>query len=124
MYEYSDNLERKLVVRFFSSIGLIATFSMACIALINSSYLLALTLLTSSFVYLWAFSLVMGLERSATAILYNLYALMFYLVLTGGAQGTGPIWIFIVSPVTYSIRGLKRGTFDIILFLLDLSAHQ
>ncbi|MEL0642120.1 GGDEF domain-containing protein [Pseudoalteromonas aliena] len=120
MYEYSDNLERKLVVRFFSSIGLIATFSMACIALINSSYLLALTLLTSSFVYLWAFSLVMGLERSATAILYNLYALMFYLVLTGGAQGTGPIWIFIVSPVTYSIRGLKRGTFDIILFLLAI----
>ena len=117
MYEYSNNLERKLIVRFFSSIGFIATFSMASLAFINSSYLLAFTLVVSSFVYLSAFNIGRGVEKSATVILYNLYALMFYLVLTGGAQGTGPIWIFIVSPVTYSIRGLKRGTFDIVLFL-------
>ncbi|WP_366499892.1 MULTISPECIES: GGDEF domain-containing protein [Pseudoalteromonas] len=120
MYEYSNKSERKLIVRFFSSIGFIATFSMASLAFINSSYLLACTLVVSSFVYLLAFSISRGVEKSGTIILYNLYALMFYLVLTGGAQGTGPIWIFIVSPVTYSIRGLKRGTFDIILFLLAI----
>jgi len=117
MYEYSNNSERKLIVRFFSSIGFIATFSMASLAFINNSYLLAFTLVASSFVYLLAFNIGRGVEKSATIILYNLYALMFYLVLTGGAQGTGPIWIFIVSPVTYSIRGLKRGTYDIVLFL-------
>ncbi|WP_331461448.1 GGDEF domain-containing protein [Pseudoalteromonas sp. SWN166] len=117
MYEYSNNSERKLIVRFFSSTGFIATFSMASLAFINNSYLLAFTLVVSSFVYLSAFNIGRGVEKSATVILYNLYALMFYLVLTGGAQGTGPIWIFIVSPVTYSIRGLKRGTFDIVLFL-------
>ncbi|WP_346766084.1 GGDEF domain-containing protein [Pseudoalteromonas sp. Z9A4] len=120
MYEYSNNSERKLIVRFFSSIGFIATFSMASLAFINSGYLLAFTLVVSSFVYVSAFNIARGLEKSATVILYNLYALMFYLVLTGGAQGTGPIWIFIVSPVTYSIRGLKRGTFDIVLFLLAI----
>nr|WP_166377671.1 GGDEF domain-containing protein [Pseudoalteromonas sp. Z9A4] len=93
---------------------------MASLAFINSGYLLAFTLVVSSFVYVSAFNIARGLEKSATVILYNLYALMFYLVLTGGAQGTGPIWIFIVSPVTYSIRGLKRGTFDIVLFLLAI----
>lgn len=120
MYEYSNNSERKLIVRFFSSIGFIATFSMSSLAFINSSFLLSFALLVSACFYIWAFSSVKGLERSASAILYNLYALMFYLVVTGGVEGTGPIWIFIVSPVTYSIRGLKRGTFDIILFLLAI----
>ncbi|MEL0632843.1 GGDEF domain-containing protein [Pseudoalteromonas carrageenovora] len=117
MHEYSNNSESRLIVRFFSSIGFIATFSMASLAFINSSYFLACTLIVSSFVYLLAFSLNRGVDKSGAIILYNLYALMFYLVLTGGAQGTGPIWIFIVSPVAYSIRGLKKGTFDIALFL-------
>ncbi|KTF14567.1 diguanylate cyclase [Pseudoalteromonas sp. 10-33] len=91
---------------------------MACIAYSNSDYFLFFTLLCSSFIYAWAFSIYKSVEKSASAILYNLYALMIYLVLTGGAQGTGPIWIFIVSPVTFSIRGLRRGIFDILLFLL------
>jgi len=117
MHKYSDNVERKLIVRFFSSIGFSATFLMACVALINDSYLLSVTLYISSAVYVWAFCIYTKTEKSASAILYNLYALMIYLVLTGGAEGTGPIWIFIVSPVTFSIRGLKRGIFDIVLFL-------
>ena len=118
MHEYSNNPERKLIVRFFSSIGFIATFVMACIAYSNSDYFLFSTLMCSSFIYAWALSIYKSVEKSASAILYNLYALMIYLVLTGGAQGTGPIWIFIVSPVTFSIRGLRRGIFDILLFLL------
>ncbi len=117
MHKYSDNIERKLIVRFFSSIGFSATFLMACVALINDSYLLSVTLYISSAVYVWAFCIYTKTEMSASAILYNLYALMIYLVLTGGAEGTGPIWIFIVSPVTFSIRGLRRGVCDIILFL-------
>ena len=118
MHEHSNNPERKLIVRFFSSIGFIATLVMGCIALTNSDYFLFFTLICSSLIYAWALSVYKNLEKSASAILYNLYALMIYLVLTGGAQGTGPIWIFIVSPVTFSIRGLKRGIVDIVLFLL------
>ena len=117
MHEHSNNPERKLIVRIFSSIGFIATLVMGWIALTNSDYFLFFTLICSSLVYAWALSVYKNLEKSASAILYNLYALMIYLVLTGGAQGTGPIWIFIVSPVTFSIRGLKRGIVDIVLFL-------
>ncbi|GAA60618.1 diguanylate cyclase [Pseudoalteromonas sp. BSi20652] len=118
MHEYSDNTERKLIVRLFSSVGFTATFVMACIALINSDYLLSAVLFSSSSVYVLALSLHKSVEKSTSIILYNLYVLMFYLVVTGGVEGTGPIWVFIVSPVTYSIRGLKRGTYDITLFLL------
>ncbi len=43
-------------------------------------------------------------------------------MISGGAEGTGPIWIFIVSPVTYYIRGLNKGTFDIVVFLCAVIA--
>ncbi|NVK25129.1 MAG: GGDEF domain-containing protein [Gammaproteobacteria bacterium] len=42
---------------------------------------------------------------------------MFYLVFTGGVENTGPLWVFIVAPVSVFIHGLKRGLFDIALFL-------
>ena len=122
MNAYSDNRERKLIVRFFSTIGFIATFAMACNALSNADVVLGIMLLVSTGFYAWAFSLYRAVEKSATTILYNLYCLMLYLVISGGAEGTGPIWIFIVSPVTYSIRGLKKGTFDIVAFLFAVIA--
>ena len=122
MNAYSDNRERKLIVRFFSTIGFIATFAMACNALSNADVVLGIMLLVSAGFYGWAFSLYRAVEKSATTILYNLYCLMLYLVISGGAEGTGPIWIFIVSPVTYSIRGLKKGTFDIVAFLFAVIA--
>ena len=122
MNAYSDNRERKLIVRFFSTIGFIATFAMACNALSSADVVLGIMLLVSAGFYAWAFSLYRAVEKSATTILYNLYCLMLYLVISGGAEGTGPIWIFIVSPVTYSIRGLKKGTFDIVAFLFAVIA--
>lgn len=121
MHDYSDVSERKLIVKFFSSIGFCATFAMACIALVNTTYILSSTLFLSAFIYAWAFRINNNVENSASAILYNLYALMIYLVVTGGVQGTGPIWIFIVSPVTFSIRGFRRGIIDIVLFLLAVT---
>lgn len=122
MNTYLDNRERKIIVRFFSSIGFIATFAMACNAFSQSNPILGVMLIISAGGYAWAFSLYRAIEKSATTILYNLYCLMLYLVISGGVEGTGPIWIFIVSPVTYSVRGLKKGTIDIILFLLAVIA--
>ncbi|MDV7105532.1 GGDEF domain-containing protein [Vibrio sp. TH_r3] len=121
MNTYSYSRERTLIVRFFSTIGFIATFAMACVAMSNADIVLGILLLVSAGLYAWAF-LYSAVEKSATTILYNLYCLMLYLVITGGVEGTGPIWIFIVSPVAYSIRGLKKGTIDIVVFLFVVIA--
>ena len=45
---------------------------------------------------------------------------MFYLVFSGGVENTGPLWVFIVAPVTVFIHGLKRGLIDIALLLLSV----
>ena len=55
-------------------------------------------------------------------MLYSLYLLMFYLIFTGGVENTGPLWIFVVAPVSVFIHGLKRGLIDIVLFFAIISA--
>jgi diguanylate cyclase (GGDEF)-like protein len=46
---------------------------------------------------------------------------MFYLVYTGGVEQTGPLWIYIVAPVSVFVHGLKRGLLDIALFIAIIS---
>jgi diguanylate cyclase (GGDEF)-like protein len=44
--------------------------------------------------------------------------LMIFLVYSGGVDNTGPLWIFIVSPVSLFLLGLKRGLIEISIFFL------
>jgi len=46
---------------------------------------------------------------------------MFYLIYTGGVENTGPLWIFVVAPVSVFIHGLKRGLIEIALFVVIIS---
>jgi diguanylate cyclase (GGDEF)-like protein len=118
MISYSDMAERKLIIRLFAAIGTVTTLCMAMIALFNNQPILAYPLLGSSALFASSFFLGDRVEISSLIVLYTLYALMIYLVLTGGSHGTGPIWIFIVSPVTFFVRGFKRGIIDLIIFVI------
>ena len=118
MISYSDMAERKLIIRLFSVIGTLTTLCMAIIALFNNQSTLVYPLLGSSILFASPFCLGDRVEISSLIVLYTLYALMIYLVLTGGSHGTGPIWIFIVSPVTFFVRGFKRGIIDLIIFVI------
>jgi hypothetical protein len=42
---------------------------------------------------------------------------MLYLIFTGGVENTGPLWVFIVAPVSVFIQALKRGLLDIAIFV-------
>ena len=117
MISYSDLAERKLTIRFFSVIGSVTTLCMAIIALYNNQFILACSLLGSSALFASPFCLGDRVAVSSLIVLYTLYTLMIYLVLTGGSHGTGPIWIFIVSPVTFFVRGFRRGIIDLIIFV-------
>lgn len=43
---------------------------------------------------------------------------MFYLLYSGGANNTGPLWIFMTAPVTLFICGLRFGILNLIIFTL------
>ena len=121
-----DEVNRhKLVINIFSFIGTSVTFVMALHAVVAGDWLLMLILLIASAVFFSGYY-VQRTHNKVTAatniILYSLHTLMIYLVYSGGANNTGPLWIFMVAPVTLFLHGLKKGLVDLGLFLIIISA--
>ncbi len=113
-----------LVVNLFSFVGLSITFFLAVNAVLNQDLILAVTLFIASALFLTGY-FVQKRTRSpkiaSNIILYSLMVLKIYLVYTGGVNNTGPLWIFLVAPVTLFIHGLKKGLFDIAIFVAIIS---
>ncbi|WP_140394321.1 GGDEF domain-containing protein [Pseudoalteromonas sp. A601] len=120
MLNYSDQGERKFIIKYFACIGCSATSLMAIVAILDQKYILFLSLTISSCLFLYSCFICRKEKIAASIISYTLYILMLFLVFTGGVKGTGPIWILIVSPVTFFIRGLILGAFDSLLFLISV----
>ncbi|WP_229817285.1 GGDEF domain-containing protein [Thalassotalea profundi] len=109
------------VIALFALVGMSITASMGILGLFNENYFLAAALFLASIIYfLGYFSLKKfnNTNLSSAIVLYSLYLLMFYLVFTGGVENTGPLWIYIVPPVSLYIHGFKRGLTDIALFII------
>lgn len=116
---------RKFVVNIFSFVGMTVTFLMAVIATINLNWLLASILLVASAVYYYGHYVQRTANKVTLAgniILYSLYVLMIYLVFSGGSNNTGPLWIFMVAPVSLFMHGLRKGLLDLSVFLIAICA--
>lgn len=122
----TDEIAQQIqVVALFALVGLSITAIMGIIALYNRSFVLATALFFASSIYFvgfYAFKKYGNVQLSANIILYSLYLLMFYLVFTGGVSNTGPLWIYIVAPVSLFVHGLKRGLIELVFFLVVISA--
>ncbi len=108
------------VVSLFSLVGFAITAIMGLVAFFNQNFSLAGALFFASFFYYcgyYAYKKFSNKRISSSIILYSLYILMFYLVFTGGVAQTGPLWVFVVAPVSVFIHGLKRGLLDIAIFV-------
>lgn len=109
------------MVAIFTLIGAFITGLMSAIGFINNNVPLASILLVASILYIFSFYIHRehGSTRlSASFVIYTLYVLMCYLIYTGGEDSTGILWAYIVAPVTVYIRGLKRGSRELIIFLI------
>ena len=119
-----EELQQPNVVSLFTLVGMTMTAIMGLIGLFNGNFILASTLFFASFICLlgyYAYQKFNNIALSSAIVLYSLYLLMFYLTYTGGVENTGPLWIYIVAPVSVFIHGLKRGLIDIGLFVLIIS---
>lgn len=116
----SKNVTQPHIVALFALVGMSITGVMAIIAFYNNNILLGTALIIASFIYFIGYFVYIKFKNSALSsviVLYSLYLLMFYLVYTGGVANSGPLWIFIVAPVSLIIHGFKRGLFDISIFI-------
>lgn len=120
----NESQQQAHVVSLFALVGMSLTAVMGLIALFNNNFILAASLFFASFVYFigyFAYKKYNNITLSSAIILYSLYLLMFFLIYSGGVENTGPLWIFIVAPVSVFIHGLKRGLIDITLFVAIIS---
>jgi len=120
----NEKLHQPHVAYLFSLVGMSMTAIMGFIGLFNENFILASALFVASFIYFlgyYAFKKFQNTKLSSAIVLYSLYILMFYLIYTGGVENTGPLWIFVVAPVSVFIHGLKRGLIEIALFVVIIS---
>ncbi|MEO2268187.1 diguanylate cyclase [Pseudoalteromonas sp. YIC-656] len=117
----ASDKDKARFLRVFAFIGAVTSFLMS-ISSYGDGYILLSILLAASVIVFVSPFVVKGKDAViAVVMLYTLYFLMGYLVISGGSHGTGPLWLFIVSPVTFFIRGLKRGAFDLVLLAGTIS---
>lgn len=112
--------KRKIfTVNLFGLVGLVLTAIMGSAAMFVGDYVLGTVLYVASLVYYLGHYLqkVTGnFHVASNIILYSLFLLMFYLVYSGGSLNTGPLWIFMVAPVTLFFGGLRKGTINLAIF--------
>jgi diguanylate cyclase (GGDEF)-like protein len=117
----NEELQQPHVISLFALVGMSITAFMGFIGLFNGNFVLAGSLFVASFIFFVGYYAVKknnNVKLSSAIVLYSLYLLMFYLIFTGGVDNTGPLWVFIVAPVSVFIQGLKRGLFDIAIFVI------
>jgi len=117
----ASDKDKARFLRVFAFIGSITSFLMAITSYQDGYHALSYLLIIGGFVFASPFVIKNRDETIAVLMLYALYSMMCFLIVSGGSNGTGPLWLFIVSPVTFFIRGLKRGAFDLILLAIIIS---
>ena len=111
---------RARVVDLFSFVGMTLTGILGVIAFFAENLALSASLITASIIYFAAYRihrLQKDYSISAAVIVYSLHGLMIFLVYSGGVESTGPLWIFLVPPVSLFLHGLKRGLIEVSIFL-------
>lgn len=108
------------IIKIFSLVGMSITGIMAVVAFFNLTILLGIVLTISSILfYIGYYSLRVNnnIKLSSNIVLYSLYSLMLFLIFDGGVENTGPVWIYIVSPVSLFIFGFRKGMVNILIFI-------
>ncbi len=119
----SDDSRRTFIINLFCLVGVLFTAPLGILALIHGSLLVGFGLIFVAVLYFFNHLFIRRTQNhvlSGNVILYPLYALMLYLVYSGGVNGTGHVWIYCIPPVSLFLHGLKRGLTEVVLFTVGL----
>ncbi|KHT56782.1 diguanylate cyclase [Alteromonas marina] len=122
---YKDETNRRImVVNLFAAVGMSITFILGCRAFFAAEYSLSTTLFTASVVFAISQRLQVRVATprartaSITLLILCLMVLTLLLLITGGKDNTGPLWIYLVPPVTMFFAGFIRGLLSLISFTM------
>jgi signal transduction histidine kinase/CheY-like chemotaxis protein len=55
-------------------------------------------------------------QGAISHVLYIMAALLLFLLITGGVENTGPLWLYFFPTLTFFAQGLKRGALTLSIF--------
>ena len=119
-----EDTNKVITISYASAISILFYLTFGIISIFNENYLLALVLGTgSAFTYLVYHFLVKSLkiELSANLILTIIALVLLYCLATGGAFGTGFLWLFPYPIVAVALKGLDNGTRISLVFLIFIT---
>lgn len=118
--ELDDEANRRIVViNLFSIFGISLTFFLGVNAYTEHSVWMGHCLILICLLFILARIHLNTAERPETQLccivllIMSLIGLMSLLVVTGGIDNTGPLWIFILPPVAFFFAGFIRGMYFI-----------
>ncbi|XOV77486.1 MAG: GGDEF domain-containing protein [Aestuariibacter sp.] len=112
------------MVNLFGLVGICITFAMGTGQLIQENWTQTTVMYSASLVYFLGHYYQKhtgNFEIASNIILLSLYLLMIYLVYSGGVSNTGPLWIFMIAPVSLFFGGLVKGLRDTSIFVVIIS---
>ncbi|EAR09037.1 GGDEF domain-containing protein [Reinekea blandensis] len=119
-----ETVRRISVLNLFALVGFSISFLLGVQAILSQDIWLALALFTAFALFLFA-HIQLRIKRNQSAFLFAarlvqlvLFVLCLYLVYAGGANQTGPLWVYLLPPVVMFLSGLKRGMMITALFVL------
>jgi len=122
--ENHEEALKTYLIYSFSFVGFIFLFILGLNGIHTSNSTLTISLLGGSallMLNLMYLKITQNYIISGYIALYLFFALMVYLVYSGGVANTGPLWIYALPPVALYIHGFKRGLFDLSIFILLIS---
>ncbi|MEO9275697.1 GGDEF domain-containing protein [Marinomonas sp. 5E14-1] len=120
---FSEDARRILIINLFTLVGIFFTFPLGIISLFTGKATLGWSLVFIAILYAANHAFLRFFQNhslSGSFVIYPLYALMIYLVYTGGMNGTGHVWIFCVPAVSLFLHGMKQGLTELGVFTVAL----
>ena len=121
--KHEENLKTYLIYNF-SFFGSIFFFGFGMLDTSPEHKELIFLLFTGSaifFINLFFLKFTSNYKISGHVVLYMTFALMVYLVYTGGIDNSGPLWISCLPAVVILLHGLKQGIIELLSFLAILT---
>ncbi|MBD5772578.1 GGDEF domain-containing protein [Marinomonas sp. SM2066] len=120
---FSEDVRRVFIINLFATVGILFTLPLGVFSLLNGDSVRGAILILIAFLYAMNHVYLRYSHNhslSGSFVIYPLYALMIYLIYTGGMNGTGHVWIFCVPAVSLFLHGMKRGLIELGVFTFAL----
>lgn len=119
--ENTEETLKKYLIYTFSVVGFIFVFLLGLVGITTSDYILTTFFLGGSLlllINLFYLKITSNHTYAGYIMLYLFFALIIYLIYSGGINNTGPLWMYALPPIALFIHGFKKGLLDLTIFLV------